>query len=363
MKKTRFKKIRPEKDPRINAGIFPAKDYWVIFLMLVVISGFDIWLLLALIDHASHLVMVTILTMVSYLFFVASILTVFSIGIRNFYFNRPMQHLGEAVKKIARGDFSVRISPLRKDGKKDQLEVLFDDFNTMAQELAGIETLKNDFIGNVSHEIKTPLSVIQGYAAALQNDNLTRAERAEYAKTILEASQKLSTLVTNILKLNKLENQEIIPAGAPFDLSEQLRRCLLAFEDILEHKNISFSADLDELMVNYDADILEIVWNNLISNAIKFTKPEGHIALTLKETDGFAVVTIADNGCGMDAETQKHIFDKFYQGDSSHSQEGNGLGLALVKRAIEIAGGEIAVESTLGKGTRFRVKVGGRKAL
>jgi signal transduction histidine kinase len=346
---------RFEKDPRVNASIFPTRDYWVIFLMLVVVSGFDIWLLLFLFDNTEQSVIVMILTMTGYLFFVAFILTVFSIGIRNYYFNRPIRHLGDAVKKIARGDFSVRVTPLRNDGKKDQLEVLFDDFNTMAQELASIETLKNDFIGNVSHEIKTPLSVIQGYAATLQNDTLTSEERRDYAKTIMEATQKLSVLITNILKLNKLENQEIVPKASPFDLSEQLRRCALTFEDLWEKKNITFMAELEEVTVEYDESMLELVWNNLLSNAVKFTEPGGAIILTLKIQNPSVLVTVKDSGSGMNEETVKHIFDKFYQGDSSHSQEGNGLGLALVKTVIQITGGEISVDSTPGQGTSFTV--------
>jgi signal transduction histidine kinase len=164
-------------------------------------------------------------------------------------------------------------------------------------------------------------------------------------------------LVTNILKLNKLENQEIVPEAAPFDLSEQLRRCVVAFEDLWEARDITFTVDLDDAVVQYDASMLELVWNNLISNAVKFTSPGGLIALSLKEADGQALITIRDNGCGMDEKTVKHIFDKFYQGDSSHSQEGNGLGLALVKKVIEITGGEISVASKPGHGSTFTVRL------
>jgi light-regulated signal transduction histidine kinase (bacteriophytochrome) len=210
-------------------------------------------------------------------------------------------------------------------GKKDFVEVMFDDFNTMAKELESIEMLKNDFIANVSHEIKTPLAVIQNYATTLQDDTLGPEERREYVKTIIASSQKLSALVSNILKLNKLENQKIEPAALPFDVSEQLRRCVLPFEELWERKNITIEATLDEITVCYDESMLEIVWDNLISNAVKFTAPGGSISLTLKKLAGFAVVRISDSGCGMDEETQKHIFDKFYQGDSSHSREGNGI--------------------------------------
>jgi signal transduction histidine kinase len=199
--------------------------------------------------------------------------------------------------------------------------------------------------------------VIQGYAEALQNDALGNKERTEYAKAIVGATKKLAALVTNILKLNKLENQEILPTRTRFNLGEQIRLCALGFEDLWERKNIGFTADLEDTMVWYDEDMLKIVWNNLISNAVKFTNPGGLITMSLKGAGDFVIITITDTGCGMDAENQKHIFDKFYQGDTSHSGEGNGLGLALVKRVIEIAGGEIAVESQAGKGTSFTVRL------
>jgi signal transduction histidine kinase len=268
-----------------------------------------------------------------------------------------MRHLSEAAKKIAQGDFSIRIAPIRKDGKKDFVELMFDDFNTMAGELESIEMLKNGFIADVSHEIKTPLAVIQNYATALQNDTLGPKERNEYIKTIITSAQKLSSLVSNILTLNKLEHQEIPASALPFDVSEQIRRCALAFEDLWDRKNITFDADLEELTICSDEGMLEIIWNNLIANAIKFTAPGGFISLTLKRLAGFAVGRISDSGCGMDEETQKHIFDKFYQGDSSHSQEGNGLGLALVKKALGITGAKITVTSKAGEGTTFTVRL------
>jgi signal transduction histidine kinase len=278
--------------------------------------------------------------------------------VRHTSWSRPMRMLSEAASKIAKGDFTVRIAPLRNDEKKDYVEVMFDDFNTMVQELQSIEIMKNDFIANVSHEIKTPLSVIQGYAAALQRENLTAEDRREYTGTILDATQKLTELVANILKLNKLENQEILSEARPYDLGEQLRRCALAFEEQWERKNISFDAGLEEVDVRYDENMLEIVWNNLLSNAIKFTDSGGSIYIRLKtyySNDHFARISVSDTGCGMNEETQKHIFDKFYQGDSSHSQEGNGLGLAMVKRIVSLLGGTIAVESQPGQGSVFTV--------
>lgn len=293
------------------------------------------------------------------LFLTASLIGVFLIGFfKRIYFDKPIRMIADAAKKITEGDFNVRIPPHRKDGKKDYIEVLIEDFNTMAEELTTIETLKTDFIANVSHELKTPLSVIQSYATAIQDDSIMSAERHEYGKTIVEASKKLTELVTNILKLNKLESQEIIPVSEPYALDEQLRECVLNVEALWDKKNITLVGDdIDEVTINCDRTLLELVWNNLISNAIKFTEKGGTITLTLKKENGFAVVFIKDTGCGMSEKTVAHIFDRFYQGDTSHSTEGNGLGLALVKKVMALVGGEISVKSRINKGTTVAVKL------
>ncbi len=273
-------------------------------------------------------------------------------------YGRPMRKIAEAARQVAGGNFTIRLQPFRKDGKKDEIEVLVEDFNTMIEELATIETLKTDFIANVSHEIRSPLAVIQSYATAMQDDSLSPEERYDYGKTIVKASKRLSDLITNILKLNKLENQEIFPASEPYSLDEQLRECALSYEELWSKKNITLIGDdINEVTVRYDRSLLELVWNNLISNAIKFTNEGGQIVISLKDEDGLAVVTISDTGCGMGEETVAHVFDKFYQGDSSHSTEGNGLGLALAKRVVDIFGGSISVKSKLNEGTCFIVKV------
>lgn len=273
-------------------------------------------------------------------------------------YERPMRRLGEAAKRVANGDFSVWVEPVYMGKAKDYIDVMFEDFNKMVEELGSIETLKNDFISNVSHEIKTPIAVIQNYATALKRENITPEQRDEYADTIMMAGEKLTTLVTNILKLNKLENTEIIQESEPYDLCKQLCNCIFAYGDLMEEKNIELEADIeDRLTINADESMLDIVWNNLLSNALKFTDTGGKI--TLKETSDSDVVTVSitDTGSGMSDETMKHIFEKFYQGDSSHSQEGNGLGLALVMRVIDLIGGEISVKSTQGVGTTFTVKL------
>lgn len=171
------------------------------------------------------------------------------------------------------------------------------------------------------------------------------------------ATENLNSMITNILKLNKLENQQIFPAPETYQLGEQLRRCALSFMEQWQAKGIDFEIDVEDIAVCYDASLLELVWNNLLSNAIKFTETGGCISLTSQTRDNAVFVTIKDTGCGMDEETRARIFEKFYQGDTSRASEGNGLGLALVKKVIEIIGGEITVESTLGQGTAFTVKI------
>jgi len=351
------RKAEMKKDPRINTHYMSIRDFLLIFVMVAAFNGFHMWLYQVF--YARGLLDTNIRFVINFLMTYVLIIAAFITGLlalfRQTSWSRPMKKISAAVHKVAKGDFSVRIPPLRKDGKKDHVEVMFDDFNTMTQELQNVEILQNDFIANVSHEIKTPLAIIQSYAAALQSDTLSADERNEYSKTIVEASQKLSLLVSNILKLNKLENQGILPAAHPFDLGEQIRRCAVTFEDLWVRKNIVFEADFDEITVSYDENMLEIVWNNLLSNALKFTNPGGNISVNLKAINGYAQVSVSDTGCGMDEDTQKRVFDKFYQGDSSHSQEGNGLGLALAKRTIELLGGTITVESQPEQGATFTV--------
>ena len=230
--------------------------------------------------------------------------------------------------------------------------------NSMARELAGIETLRTDFIANVSHEMKTPLAVMQNYGTLLQATDLSDKKRIEYAKGITDGSRRLAEMMTNILKLNRLENQQIFTEASELDLGEQLCECLLQFENVWESKGIEIETDIaEDIKVEADAELLTLVWNNLFSNAFKFTDKGGAVAVSLTATEHHAIVKVKDTGCGMTAEVGAHIFEKFYQGDTSHSVQGNGLGLALVKRVIDIMHGEISVESAVGIGTAFTVKI------
>lgn len=275
---------------------------------------------------------------------------------------RPVRRIINAAEKIMKGDFSVRVQPVLTPDDRDGFNIIIEYFNRMAEELSGLETLRTDFIANVSHELKTPLAVVQNYGTMLQQPGLTEEKRIEYAKAIIDTSRKLADLITNILKLNKLENQQIYPENHIYNLGEQLCECLLDFESVWEQKKIEIFTDIEEeVFIETDAELMSLVWRNLFSNAMKFTEPEGSVYVTLRSENDFAVVEVKDTGCGISPETGKHIFEKFYQGDTSHSTQGNGLGLALVKRVMDIVGGDISVSSEIKKGSTFTVRIRRKK--
>ena len=280
-------------------------------------------------------------------------------GVRRKYMvERPVRRIVRGAEKLMQGDFTARIEPYHGINERSGFDTIIDYFNRMAEELSGVETLRTDFIANVSHELKTPLAVMQNYGTMLQSPDLTEAQRIEYAKAITEQSRRLADLITNILKLNRLENQQIYPESKRYNLGEQLAECLLNFESTWEKKDIDIETDIEEdVLVESDDDLLSLVWNNLFSNALKFTEPGGTVSVTLKTEGDHAAVRVTDTGCGISPETGKHIFEKFYQGDTSHATQGNGLGLALVKRVVDIVGGDISVESEVGKGSTFTVKI------
>ena len=270
----------------------------------------------------------------------------------------PVKRITEATSKMVEGDFSVRIKPIAKFGTDDSFNEIIERINKMAEELSGVETLRTDFIANVSHEMKTPLAVIGNYGRLLSTPDLPEKKRIEYAKAVTDASRRLADMMTNILKLSRLENQQIYPEPTVFDLGEQLCESLLQYESVWERKSIEIETDIEDgVLVFTDAELLSLVWNNLFSNAFKFTEDGGKVTLALSSDGEYVTVRVSDTGCGMSAEVGAHIFEKFYQGDSSHATQGNGLGLALVKRVVDILEGEISVESAVDVGTAFTVKI------
>lgn len=267
---------------------------------------------------------------------------------------RMIERLTEATKQVAKGDFNVRIDA-ENNHHIYEVENLYNNFNYMVKELGTIETLRNDFVADVSHEFKTPISAIEGYAMLLQDKNLTEEERNQYVDSIIYNSKRLSTLTGNILMISRLENDTVKVNPAKFSLDEQIRRIILTFEEKWSEKNLNLDIDLDSVQYYGDEDLLYNVWLNLISNAIKFSNQDGLLKVKLVNNQYNVVVTIEDCGIGMSQNALNRIYEKFYQSDSSRASEGNGLGMTLVKNICDICGAEIKIHSELGKGTRFTV--------
>lgn len=273
--------------------------------------------------------------------------------------DKPVNDIINATKEMAKGNFDIY---LVTSGKKQlaNYDLIKQNLNLLAKELSTNEVLKNDFIANVSHEIKTPLAVINNYVYLLKNQTIDKEEKNYYLDEINKAIVKLTALVSNILKLNKLENNQLELNELPFNLSESLINQILQYETAIDEKNITLECNIEEnIQFISEESYVEIIWSNLISNAIKFSHQNGVIKIKLIKENDFVIFQISDNGIGMNQKVGKHIFDKFYQGDISHAKEGNGLGLALVKSVINIIGGTISVESEINKGTCFTVKLRG----
>ena len=340
------------------------RSYLSFFLLMAFVISCCIILFLRMLQETAGLILTednlrkaAVLTFLNVLL-LSTLCTVIDAVRRKFMVERPVRRIIEGAERIMSGDFSTRIVLTGRIGVSKDFDVIIASINRMAEELSGVETLRADFIANVSHELKTPLSVMQNYGTMLQAPSLPEEKRLEYAKAITEQSRRLAALITNILKLNRLENQQIYPNQQAYNLGEQLAACLLDFEDTWEKKELSIETDVEEdVFVESDAALLARVWSNLLSNAIKFSEPRGTVSLTLKSDDEWAVVQVSDTGCGISPETGKHIFEKFYQGDTSHAAQGNGLGLALVKRVVDIVGGDISVSSEIGKGSTFTVRI------
>lgn len=341
----------------IKDSLFPLSLFGIFLGVLFLMSGFHVGLVVLMNKLGWNEIIQTVVPMV-YWGCVAVGLTLFTrMKIKSTY-EEPLHKLAEATEQVANGDFSVYVPTTHTSDRLDYLDVMILDFNKMVEELGSVETLKTDFVSNVSHEMKTPIAIIKNYAELLQTGKGTEVERLEYARNIEEAAERLSGLITNILRLNKLEHQRIDPEIEAYDLCGQLEECILNYEEMWDEKDLELEVDMEEkAVVDADKSLMELVWNNLLSNAVKFTETGGKVTVRQTSSDGYAVVEVTDTGCGMSRESIRHIFDKFYQGDTSHSKEGNGLGLALVSRILMLMGGDISVASEEGRGSTFMVRI------
>ena len=341
----------------IKDSLFPLSLFGIFLGVLFLMSGIHVGLVVLMNKLGWNEIVQTVVPMV-YWGCVAVGLTLFTrMKIKSTY-EEPLHKLAEATEQVANGDFSVYVPTTHTSDRLDYLDVMILDFNKMVEELGSVETLKTDFVSNVSHEMKTPIAIIKNYAELLQTGKGTEEERMEYARSIEEAASRLSGLITDILRLNKLEHQRIDPEIETFDLCAQLEECILNYEDMWDEKDLELEVDIEEkTVVDADKNLMELVWNNLLSNAVKFTEPGGKVTVRQTSSDGYAVVEVTDTGCGMSRESIRHIFDKFYQGDTSHSKEGNGLGLALVSRILMLMDGEISAASEEGRGSTFTVRI------
>lgn len=273
---------------------------------------------------------------------------------------KPLSSLTKATKRVANGDYSVKVGEddfITRHTLKE-LRQLISDFNKMTEELANTELFRNDFVSNFSHEFKTPLSSIRGFARQLCKGDLTEEQQREFSRIILEETEYLSALAANTQLLTSLDNKEIIADKHLFSLDEQLRNCMIVLEPVWSAKNIELDLDgVNEVYFYFNEQLMSHIWHNLFDNAIKFTQEGGQICVSCREENGMITVEVSDSGCGISEDAIPHIFEKFYQADHSHAAKGNGLGLSLVKKIVELSGGKISVSSVVGKGTTFTVKL------
>ncbi len=341
-----FEEIRKQKNKtpslRVRLTLLVSAEQVFIILMALLISV----LLESNMQIRSPLVLGGSLLVVSLL--IGSVVTGF---VAKVFFD-PIGQLRKAMEKVADGDFSVRL-----EGKYSSKEIMeiYSGFNLMAHELAATEILQTDFVSNVSHEFKTPINAIEGYSMLLQGGENLDGEQREYVDKILFNTQRLSSLVGSILLLSKLENQQIPTDQTSYRLDEQIRQSIVCMEPAWEKKDIEFDVEMEKVEYIGNENMMRHVWDNLIGNAVKFSPRGGTVEIHLIRRGESIVFTVDDCGPGLTEEAQRHIYDKFYQADSLHKHEGNGLGLALVKRIVSIEKGEVVAENLKDGGCRFTV--------
>lgn len=333
--------------------LFSAIVFAILIISSVIIFLFGILLIRY---NAINLVKVTknepVFSIILLLFISVFVGTVVSFVFSRFPL-KPVRRVIDATNRLAAGDFSTRLDLPGPSAFSE----LANSFNRMAEELGGIEMLRSDFVDNFSHEFKTPIVSIKGFAEELKHDDLSPEQRSEYLDIIISESSRLATLATNVLNFSRVEKQTILANREKFDLTEQIRRCVLLFETKWDQRRLNLTVELDEISLFGDEELLSQVWLNLIDNAVKFTPEGGCVEIRLEKRWNKALFRIRDDGYGISEEAQKHVFDKFYQGDASHSAQGNGLGLSIAKRIVTLHGGSIACESQEGVGTEFSVEL------
>lgn len=344
----RNKKRRGAASKRLSTLLLWVIAVFVILLVSIILAGVIAYLLErfglmpAFADN-------TLLALLSFILLVSlGIGTFLAVGL-GYLFLQPLRRLIEANKRVASGDFSVRMEPRGTD----EIKRLMDSFNDMVQDLGSIETLRNDFVANISHEFKTPVVSIRGFARLLKKGKLSEQQQTEYLDIIILESQRLSLLSSNVLLLSRLDSTARITDAASYHLDEQLRRAILLMEPQITAKRITLNVNLQPAQIVASEELLQEVWLNLLQNALKFTPEGGSIAVRLYLDGKMLVVEVSDTGIGMEPEVQAHVFDKFYQGDKSHKVQGNGLGLALVKRILDLNNATIQVQSEVGSGSTF----------
>lgn len=346
-KKKQKKKEQLSPMRRKISAMLTLQTFFVVLIVMVIATAIALMYRVAITDMhmigvLSMLVPIVVLvTLVNFLF--------------TRFIYRYLDKISDAMQKVADGDYTVRL-----DAEKDQpFRELYRNFNTMAEELGGVEMLKNDFINGYAHELRTPITSINGFAEMLLNDDgtLSREEKRSYLEIIASESRRLADLAGNSLLMSRLDTQKIIPDKKPFSLDEQLRRCSILLSGQWTEKELDMTMDLDEAVYVGDYDLMQHLWINLLTNAVKYTPKGGSITVTLKNEEKFIAVSVADTGKGIPPEDRERIFDKYYQTDKSHSKRGLGLGLAICKRIVQLCNGSLTVESEVGVGSTFTVKL------
>ena len=347
--KKKKQKTKEQLSPmrRKISAMLTLQTFFVVLIVMVIATAIALMYRVAITDMhmigvLSMLVPIVVLvTLVNFLF--------------TRFIYRYLDKISDAMQKVADGDYTVRL-----DAEKDQpFRELYRNFNTMAEELGGVEMLKYDFINGYAHELRTPITSINGFAEMLLNDDgtLSREEKRSYLEIIASESRRLADLAGNSLLMSRLDTQKIIPDKKPFSLDEQLRRCSILLSGQWTEKELDMTMDLDEAVYVGDYDLMQHLWINLLTNAVKYTPKGGSITVTLKNEEKFIAVSVADTGKGIPPEDRERIFDKYYQTDKSHSKRGLGLGLAICKRIVQLCNGTLEVESEVGVGSTFTVRL------